>query len=67
MQIIPNRNMYLGGKGVERGQKTEVSKADGELAISRGWASAVEAKGDAKKAAKGDAEVDANSEAAAGE
>ena len=38
MKIIPNRNMYLDERRVERGQVEEVSKAAGELAIRHGWA-----------------------------
>lgn len=53
MKIIPNRNMYLDERRVERGEVEEVSKAAGELAIRHGWAVLAADKVSEKAAGKG--------------
>jgi hypothetical protein len=59
MKIIPNRNMFLDNRRVERGQVEDVSKAAGDLALRHGWAtlpaekSAGKGKAPAEKAEEG--------------
>lgn len=38
MFIIPNRKMYLDGRGVVAGQIEKVSAPEGALAVRHGWA-----------------------------